>query len=85
MLTRQLSWIILDEPTHNLDAKSIQMLSSMLKTRLPSLVDQVFVITHSPEIEKSATGSLYVLQREKNEDGVTIPLNKMVDLGTKIQ
>jgi DNA repair exonuclease SbcCD ATPase subunit len=85
VLTRQLSWIILDEPTHNLDAKSIQMLSSMLKTRLPGLVDQVFVITHSPEIEKSATGSLYVLEREKNEDGITIPVNKMIDLGTKIE
>ncbi len=76
VLTRQLSWIILDEPTHNLDAKSISMLSSMLRNRLPGLVDQVFVITHSLEIEKAATGSLYVLQREKNEDGITIPLSK---------
>ncbi|MFH0970209.1 MAG: SMC family ATPase [Candidatus Diapherotrites archaeon] len=84
VLTRQLSWIILDEPTHNLDAKSIQSLSSMLRDRLPGLVDQVFVITHSPDIEKSATGSLYVLEREKNEDGVTNPINHVIDLGTRI-
>ncbi len=84
VLTRQLSWIILDEPTHNLDVKSVQALTVMLKDRLPALVDQVFVITHASEIEKAATGSLYVLQREKNEDGVTIPLNKLIDAGTKI-
>ncbi len=84
VLTRQLSWIILDEPTHNLDTKSVQALSFMLRERLPSLVDQVFVITHSSEIEKAATGSLYVMQREKNEDGITIPLNKLIDSGTKI-
>lgn len=84
VLTRQLSWIILDEPTHNLDVKSVQALSLMLKERLPALVDQVFVITHSSEIEKAATGSLYVMQREKNEDGITIPLNKLIDSGTKV-
>lgn len=76
VLTRQLSWMILDEPTHNLDVKSVATLSDVLKSRLPELVDQVFVITHSAEIEKSATGSLYVLQREKNEDGCTVPVSK---------
>jgi len=85
VLTRQLSWIILDEPTHNLDVKSVQALTTMLKDRLPALVDQVFVITHASEIEKAATGSLYVLQREKNEDGITIPLNKLIDAGTKLE
>lgn len=84
VLTRQLSWIILDEPTHNLDVKSVQALSLMLKERLPNLVDQVFVITHSSEIEKAATGSLYVMQREKNEDGITIPRMITIDAGTKI-
>ncbi len=84
VLTRQLSWIILDEPTHNLDVKSVHTLSTMLRERLPGLVDQVFVITHSPEIEKAATGSLYVLQRDKNNDGVTMPQSVDLDLGTKI-
>jgi exonuclease SbcC len=85
VLTRQLSWIILDEPTHNLDIKSVHALSSMLRERLPSLVDQVFVITHSPEIEKAATGSLYVLERDKDEDGATTPVSKLVDLGTRVE
>jgi exonuclease SbcC len=84
VLTRQLSWVILDEPTHNLDERSVKLLSFMLREKLPLLVDQIFVITHNPEIEKSATGSLYLLQREKNEDGITIPLLKTMDPGTKI-
>lgn len=85
VLTRQLSWMILDEPTHNLDVKSVSMLSDMLRERLPGLVDQIFVITHNPEIEKSATGSLYLLQREKNEDGMTVPLLKTIDHGTRVE
>ena len=85
VLTRQLSWMILDEPTHNLDERSVKMLSSMLRERLPGLVDQIFVITHNPEIEKSATGSLYLLQREKNEDGMTVPVIKTIDRGTKVE
>ncbi|QQR92678.1 MAG: SMC family ATPase [Candidatus Iainarchaeum archaeon] len=85
VLTRQLSWMILDEPTHNLDTKSVGMLSQMLRERLPGLVDQIFVITHNPEIEKSATGSLYLLQREKNEDGMTIPVIKTIDHGTRVE
>ncbi|MEK6971030.1 MAG: SMC family ATPase [archaeon] len=85
VLTRQLSWIILDEPTHNLDAKSVHSLSRMLRDRLPGLVDQVFVITHSPEIEKAATGSLYVLERDKDVDGPTSPVNKPIDLGTRAE
>ncbi|MDZ4256010.1 MAG: hypothetical protein U1C71_00210, partial [archaeon] len=84
VLTRQLSWVILDEPTHNLDSKSVNMLAMMLRERLPLLVDQVFVITHAPEIEKAATGSLYVLQREKDEDGITIPLLKPLGGGTPV-
>ncbi len=85
VLTRQLSWIILDEPTHNLDERSVKLLSFMLREKLPALVDQIFVITHNPEIEKAATGSLYWLQREKNEDGVTIPVMKTMDHGTRVE
>lgn len=85
VLTRQLSWMILDEPTHNLDDRSVRLLSQMLRERLPGLVDQIFVITHNAEIEKSATGALYLLQREKNEDGMTIPVIKTIDHGTRVE
>ncbi len=84
VLTRQLSWIILDEPTHNLDSKSVASLSSLLRERLPGLVDQVFVITHSPEIERAATGSLYVMNRQKDEDGATFPEERVIDIGTRV-
>lgn len=82
VLTRNLSWIILDEPTHNLDEKSVKKLSFVLGNSLPKLVDQVFVITHVPEIASAATGSLYLLERDKDEDGCTIPLRKEIDRGT---
>jgi exonuclease SbcC len=85
VLTRQLSWMILDEPTHNLDERSVRTLSQMLREKLPTFLDQIFVITHNPEIEKSATGSLYLLQREKNEDGATIPIVQTIDHGTKVE
>ncbi len=74
VLTRNLSWIILDEPTHNLDSEAVQTLSEMMQQHLPKLVEQIFVITHDMEMKKAATGSLYVLEREKNSDSATRPV-----------
>jgi exonuclease SbcC len=85
VLTRHLSWIILDEPTHNLDEKSVKKLSEVLGNRLPELVDQVFVITHDQEIASSATGTLYSLEREKDDDGCTVPVKRDIDRGTSVQ
>jgi exonuclease SbcC len=74
VLTRNLSWLILDEPTHNLDGKAVETLGSMMQSHLPSIVEQIFVITHDPEMKKAASASLYLLEREKNEDAVTRPV-----------
>jgi DNA repair protein SbcC/Rad50 len=67
VLTRNLGWIILDEPTHNLDLNSVKELSSMLGKHLPEIVEQVFVITHDNEMKSAATGKLYLLERKKEE------------------
>ncbi|MBI4043934.1 MAG: AAA family ATPase [Candidatus Diapherotrites archaeon] len=80
VLTRQLSWIILDEPTHNLDVKTVDRLSRLMKTHLPGLVEQIFIITHNPEVEKAATSTLYVLQRDKNVDGLTKPEKREIPI-----
>lgn len=72
VLTQNLSWLILDEPTHNLDSATVKALSLMLKDHLPGLVEQIFVITHDPEMEKASTGYLYDLVRENNKEGTTI-------------
>ncbi len=71
VLTQNLGWIILDEPTHNLDANAVRELSEMMRTHLPQLIDQIFIITHDKEMENAASGKLYVLEREKGSDGAT--------------
>src|SRR3989344_831372 len=71
VLTQNLGWIILDEPTHNLDANSVKGLSETMRTHLPEIIGQVFIITHDKEMEYAASGKLYVLEREKESDGVT--------------
>ena len=71
VLTQQLSWLILDEPTHNLDRNAVKVLSTMLKEHLPELVEQVFVITHDRELEKAASSCVFEIVRNKDEDGAS--------------
>jgi exonuclease SbcC len=71
VLTQNLSWLVLDEPTHNLDRQGIQGLSSVLRDHIPQLVDQVFIITHEEELESAVSGSLYKLDRNKAVDEPT--------------
>jgi exonuclease SbcC len=65
VLTRNLSWMILDEPTHNLDSAAVGQLGRMMREALHGLIEQVFVITHDKGMEKAASGSLYLLKRNK--------------------
>ncbi|MCK4883389.1 MAG: hypothetical protein KAS30_00830, partial [Candidatus Diapherotrites archaeon] len=74
VLTRNLSWLILDEPTHNLDSNAVETLGKMMQLHLPSIVEQVFVITHNDEMKKAASASLSILEREKDEDAATKPI-----------
>ncbi|MDO8646902.1 MAG: SMC family ATPase [Candidatus Diapherotrites archaeon] len=71
VLARQLSWLILDEPTHNLDSNAVKVLSEMLKDHLPQLVEQVFVITHDRTLESAASSNVFEMMRNKNDDGIT--------------
>lgn len=71
VLTKNLSWLILDEPTHNLDRSGICELSKTIREHLPEIVEQVFVITHEEELESAASGSLIRLERNKEEDEPT--------------
>lgn len=71
VLAPQLRWLILDEPTANLDANAIEDLAETLRERIGEFVDQVFLITHDEKLENAVTGSLYRLEREKKKDGVT--------------
>ena len=70
-LAPNLSWLVLDEPTHNLDTESIDELSITLRERLPDLIDQIFLITHEERLESAVSGYLYRLERNKELDEPT--------------
>ncbi len=65
VLAPQLRWLVLDEPTHNLDAKAVEDLAQVLREKISEFVEQVFLITHSDEMETAVTGYLYRLERDK--------------------
>jgi len=71
VLTKKLSMIILDEPTHNLDSNTVLKLSTMLRDDLPKLVEQIFIITHDKELKSAASSNLYLLTRNKDTDEST--------------
>ena len=71
VLTKNLSWLVLDEPTHNLDKQAINELAATLREHLPSLVEQIFLITHETELEKASTKNIYKLERNKEAEEET--------------
>lgn len=71
VLAPQLKWLVLDEPTHNLDARAVEELATVLRDRVSTLVDQIFLITHDPSLESAVSGFLYRVDREKEKDGYT--------------
>jgi exonuclease SbcC len=71
VLTPNLSWLVLDEPTHNLDAEAIRLLSDTLQARVPDVVKQTFVITHDEGLLGADFASAYRLSRDKAGAGAT--------------
>ncbi|MBI2079192.1 SMC family ATPase [Candidatus Micrarchaeota archaeon] len=71
VLTPNLSWLILDEPTHNLDKTAIELLSTTLQQKIPEVVEQTFVITHEEGLMGSEFASSYRLNRDKENLGST--------------
>ena len=65
-------WLFLDEPTHNLDVSTTESLGELLR-RLPEegLFDQIILITHNEELQSAATRHVYLLDRDKAEEGST--------------
>jgi exonuclease SbcC len=66
-----LKWLILDEPTHNLDSNAIQQFSNILREKMHEFAEQVFLITHEDRLSDGITGSLYRLERDKASGGAT--------------
>lgn len=71
VLTPSLGWLILDEPTHNLDSEAVGLLSEALQLKVPEVVKQTFVITHDEAFMGSEFASSYRLARDKGRNGET--------------
>ena len=69
---RELGWLLLDEPTHNLDSDSAQALAKFLN-KLPEtgLFKQIIVITHEETFSTAATGTTYIFTRDKAKGSPT--------------
>ena len=65
-----LRWLFLDEPTHNLDDRSVRQLAGALQDRIPYFVDQVFLITHDDRLAEGA--HTIRLTRDKAQDMPTM-------------
>ncbi|UCD07804.1 MAG: AAA family ATPase [Candidatus Aenigmatarchaeota archaeon] len=64
-LVPNLKWLILDEPTHNLDVNAIEQFTGVLREKINNFVEQVFLITHEERVSEGILGSLYKLERNK--------------------
>ncbi|MEM3827053.1 MAG: ATP-binding protein [Candidatus Micrarchaeaceae archaeon] len=71
VIVPNLRWLILDEPTHNLDRAGIARLIDVLGNTLPSIVEQVFIITHDESLKEISPASIYILDRDKESNGAT--------------
>ncbi|MCD6367630.1 MAG: hypothetical protein J7L45_00935, partial [Candidatus Aenigmarchaeota archaeon] len=81
VLSPSLKWLVLDEPTHNLDDQGKEYLSDVLREKIGEFIDQVFLITHDDKLENAVTGYLYKLERkkEKNEPTRVVMISSPTD------
>ncbi len=66
-----LRWLILDEPTHNIDSAGISKMIEILGDELPNIVDQIFIITHEDALKQISLARVYTLERDKGTNAPT--------------
>jgi len=66
VLVPNLSWLVLDEPTHNLDREAVVMLCNALREEIPKIVEQTFFITHDEALREGASARIYRIERDKD-------------------
>jgi len=72
VLVPNLRWLILDEPTHNIDAAGIDKLIEVFGGSLPNIVEQIFIITHDENLKQIGSAKVYTLDRDKSVSGPTV-------------
>ena len=70
-LVPHLRWLMLDEPTHNLDEKAVEEFSNLLNEKILEFIDQLFIITHNERLESIINGVIYKFERDKLLDKPT--------------
>lgn len=71
VMVPNLKWLILDEPTHNIDSTGISKLVEVMGGALPSIVEQIFVITHDESLKQISSARVYQFDRDKGAGGPT--------------
>ncbi len=71
VLAPNIKWLILDEPTHNLDQQAVHKMVDIFGETLPKIIDQVFIITHEDLLKDVNGSNVYVLNRDKGADKET--------------
>ena len=64
--------LMLDEPTHNIDAAGMDRMISVMTETLPNIVEQIFVITHDEALKQIGLAKVYLFDRDKGSNGATI-------------
>jgi DNA repair exonuclease SbcCD ATPase subunit len=68
VLVPNLKWLILDEPTHNIDRQGLDKFVQMFSATLPGIVEQVFIITHDEVLRQVSNARIYTLSRNKAQN-----------------
>ena len=71
VLAPNIKWLILDEPTHNLDQQAVRKMVDIFGETLPKIIDQVFIITHEDLLKEVNGSNVYMLNRDKGADKET--------------
>ncbi len=53
VLAQNMNILILDEPTHNLDARAISTLVEVIQNKLSGFLDQLFIVTHDEKLAEA--------------------------------
>ena len=72
ILTPEIGWMMLDEPTHNLDKDAVHTLSEALENKVPEIIPQAIVITHEENLISSEFARSYKFSRDKESLGPTV-------------
>ncbi len=72
VLTPSLNWLILDEPTTNLDELVKKTLAEALIERVPEIVAQTFVISHEIDFLNHDFDAIYRFSRNKESNDPTV-------------